>query len=171
MPDHVEKADISRVPVKHKSDKSSVQYRSKGISFEVKNCVMMAVLTEHEVYVKKEGRVLDDDKLPVPDVSFRRCSRPHARSAAGQLGASAHAEDRALGPSQQYPTHSRRSFPAMNLTWDHDQLPDILPAILPDDADDEEQPEVDEDLFCGVTNLDLFGFGGRRPRYGRRLGA
>ncbi|KAJ7844988.1 hypothetical protein B0H13DRAFT_1541363, partial [Mycena leptocephala] len=30
--------------------------------------VLMASLQEHEVYVKKEGRVLDDDELPVPDV-------------------------------------------------------------------------------------------------------
>jgi hypothetical protein len=29
--------------------------------------VLMASLQEHEVYVKKEGRVLDDDELPVPD--------------------------------------------------------------------------------------------------------
>ncbi|KAJ6595217.1 hypothetical protein DFH09DRAFT_1413281 [Mycena vulgaris] len=29
---------------------------------------LMASLTEHEVYIKKEGRVLDDDEMPVPDV-------------------------------------------------------------------------------------------------------
>lgn len=29
---------------------------------------LMASLQEHEVYVEKEGRVLDDDELPVPDV-------------------------------------------------------------------------------------------------------
>ncbi|KAJ7691658.1 hypothetical protein B0H16DRAFT_1752226 [Mycena metata] len=29
---------------------------------------LMASLTEHEVYVQKDGRVLDDDEMPVPDV-------------------------------------------------------------------------------------------------------
>jgi hypothetical protein len=29
---------------------------------------LMASLTEHEVYVMKDGRVLDDDEMPVPDV-------------------------------------------------------------------------------------------------------
>ncbi|KAJ7206570.1 hypothetical protein GGX14DRAFT_568125 [Mycena pura] len=29
---------------------------------------LMASLTEHEVYVQKEGRVLDDDEMPAPDV-------------------------------------------------------------------------------------------------------
>jgi hypothetical protein len=49
------------------------------------------------------------------------------------------------------------TIPSDGLTLDHDQLPGFVPSNPPDGADDNEQPEVDEDLFAGsptFTHLD-----------------
>ncbi|KAJ7681155.1 hypothetical protein B0H14DRAFT_3535871 [Mycena olivaceomarginata] len=150
---------------------------------------LMASLTEHEIYVKKEGRVLDDDELPVPDVLPQTSMSNLISPAAGvssspyptwtqyisepprPLGASAHAEDRALSTSAISHALETITIPGDGLTLDHDQLPDLVPSNPPDDVDDDEQPGGRRGSFCGVTDLDPFGFGGRRPRYGRRLDA
>jgi hypothetical protein len=147
---------------------------------------LMASLTEHEVYVKKEGRVLDDDELPVPDVlSAGAAALTHGTTSnplqdfnaqfdqlrrrrelvpisdltqyisepPRQLGASTHAGDRTLGASAIISHALETIIPGDDLTLDHDQLPDLIPSNPPDDADDDEQPEVDEDLFAESPTL------------------
>ncbi|KAJ7865487.1 hypothetical protein B0H14DRAFT_2347966, partial [Mycena olivaceomarginata] len=140
---------------------------------------LMASLDEHEVYVEKEGRVLDDDEKPAPDViSVGMAALSHGASttplAEFNQQVDVLRERRRLTPVAdmlglintsgipQPPVTVDTDIPATNTSAESDDnyadLPELEP---PTDSDDEEEggSEEDEDLFAESPTLTRFDEG------------
>ncbi|KAJ7710129.1 hypothetical protein B0H14DRAFT_2646184 [Mycena olivaceomarginata] len=125
----------------------------------------MASLDEHEVYVEKEGRVLDDDEKPAPDViSVGMAALTHVRRSTRT--ASPHPSRGSARPHQhlwdpQPPATVDTDIPATNtsveLDEDYADLPELEPPT--DSEDGEEGGEEDEDLFAESPTLICFDEG------------
>ncbi|KAJ7487292.1 hypothetical protein B0H11DRAFT_2172828 [Mycena galericulata] len=106
---------------------------------------LMASLAEHEVYIKKEGRVLDDDEMPAPDVL--------------SAGAASLTHGTTSNPLQDFNAQfdrlrrRRELIPVSALT--QNPLPDLIPPAPTPDSDDEaeDDTEPDEDLFAESPTL------------------
>ncbi|KAJ7030141.1 hypothetical protein C8F04DRAFT_1211805 [Mycena alexandri] len=127
---------------------------------------LMASLTEHEVYIHKEGRVLDDDEMPAPDVlSAGAAALTHGTTTNPLQDFNALFDQlrqrRELIPVSeltQYLTELPRPMitaPGDNLTVavDSDPLPALILVNPPDYDDEEDEPTPDEDLFADSPTL------------------
>ncbi|KAJ7899468.1 hypothetical protein B0H14DRAFT_3124104 [Mycena olivaceomarginata] len=137
---------------------------------------LMSSLDEHEVYVEKEGRVLDDDEKPAPDViSVGMAALTHGASTTPLAEVNEQfeilRERRRLTPvaellglintsgiPQPPITDSNADIPAAannSADSDDDEYVDLPVLEVPADSDDEDEPEVDadEDLFAESPTL------------------
>ncbi|KAF7372278.1 hypothetical protein MVEN_00087500 [Mycena venus] len=144
---------------------------------------LMASLDEHEVYVEKEGRVLDDDEKPAPDViSVGMAALSHGTSTTPLAEFNQQfdilRERRRLTPVAdllglintsgipQPPATVNTDIPAVDASVEADEndefadLPDLEP---PADSDEEEEEEAgaeeEEDLFAESPTLTRFDEG------------
>ncbi|KAJ6564025.1 hypothetical protein B0H19DRAFT_1067626 [Mycena capillaripes] len=132
---------------------------------------LMASLDEHDVYIEKEGRVLDDNEKPVPDViSVGMAALTHGTSTtplaefnqqfdtpvADLLGL--------INPSGiPRPATSDADAPTPSTSTEADDEYTDLPALEePEDSDNElgdDEPVEDEDLFAESPTLTRFDEG------------
>ncbi|KAF7345541.1 hypothetical protein MVEN_01572800 [Mycena venus] len=142
---------------------------------------LMASLDEHEVYVEKEGRVLDDDEKPAPDVilvGMAALSHSVSTTPLAEFNQQFDIlrEWRRLTPVTdllglintsgipQPPATVNTDIPAADASAEADEndefadLPDLEP---PADSDEEEEEEVgaEEDLFVESPTLTRFDEG------------
>ncbi|KAJ6632427.1 hypothetical protein B0H10DRAFT_2206790 [Mycena sp. CBHHK59/15] len=139
---------------------------------------LMASLDEHDVYVEKEGRVLDDDEKPVPDViSTGMAALTHGTSttllAEFNQQFDILRERRRLTPvadllglinTSGLPRPATTDLPAVDpsVESDDDKYADLPALEAPDDSDDElgeDEPAEDEDLFAESPTLTRFDEG------------